>query len=175
MGKFWVTLLLCLHAVVATAGGIYRYLDDDGNVVFSDQPHPGAEQVKVRPTNTLGVSPANYAAKPEADAGPKAPGYASVSILAPENDSAFWDATGVVPVTIQTLPDLAPGDLVQLLMDGQPVAEPTRITRFSVRDVDRGTHTLTVQVLNPNGEVVAESATTTFTRHQPSLLRPAPP
>lgn len=157
---------------MAWAGDIYRYVDEDGKVVFSDQPQPGAEAVRVERTNTYQALPAEPPPASETPA-EEAEGYAAISILAPENDSAFWDASGVVPVTVQVVPDLAPGDRLELLMDGNSVAEPSRVTRFSVREVERGTHTLVAQVIDAEGKVLARSDTTTFTRHQPTELRPS--
>ena len=49
-------LLLVLGLLVslaATATEIYRWIDADGNVVFSDTPIEGAEKIEIAPLPTL--------------------------------------------------------------------------------------------------------------------------
>ena len=76
--KTWWPLLLLAVPILAVAqttdrpdsgsNGIYRTLDADGNVVFTDNPpdKKRAEEVKVGPTNTTVIDTNEIAQKPAA-------------------------------------------------------------------------------------------------------------
>jgi len=172
-------LLLSLLAALAIAGParaeVYKYVDEDGNTVYTDEKVPGAEQVNPGILNTYSPDPATRRlATDEGDGGEAAPAdaYQSVTITEPENDSAFWNAAGIVPVNVRVLPGLQGGHRLELLMDGEPVSEPGTSTRFSLQEVFRGTHTLTARVVDGEGNTVIASSPATFTLHKPSRLNP---
>ena len=102
--KTWWPLLLLAVPILAVAqttdrpdsgsNGIYRTLDADGNVVFTDNPpdKKRAEEVKVGPTNTMDSPPVERRAASRGDAPPEPPeppdtGYEAVSITAPDAGS----------------------------------------------------------------------------------------
>ena len=64
---------LATLSVSAFAGDIYRRVNEDGVVEFSDTPFPNSEQVTVRP-NVVTTSPASTRTRPadDADAAPAA-------------------------------------------------------------------------------------------------------
>lgn len=168
--------LLVFVPAIADAD-IYKYVDEDGSTVYSDEPVPGAETIDPGKLNTYTPEPgaarfSREASSEEPDAEPR---YESVAITEPEHDSAFWNAAGTVPVNVQVEPGLAGDHRLELLLDGEPVSEPGTATRFSLQEVFRGTHTLTARVVDPEGNTVIASEPTTFTLHKPSLLNPPNP
>jgi len=162
--------ILILSAALIAAGSanaeIFRTIDKDGNPVFSDVPPPPdqkAESVKVEPVNTF-VTPAaedngGFAAESAED---EVETYANVSILSPGNDETIRDNAGTVTVAVAMNPDLRAGDQLVLFMDGQPSTVAAQGTSFTLNNVDRGTHTVGVRVMDSSGRVAAEATPSTF-------------
>lgn len=146
-----ITLLSCLS--LPTLAEVYTYTDADGNRVFTDHPKPGnAKRVEVAPTNSLGQitaprTPVVRVVPTEV----KPPAYQMLRILVPEPDAVINDGTGDIVVSASSDPALLPNHNYRLIVDGQPVAEPSRSPVFPVQGLDRGTHQLAVEILDADG------------------------
>ncbi|MCM2331683.1 MAG: DUF4124 domain-containing protein, partial [Pseudomonas sagittaria] len=75
-------------------------------------------------------------------------------------------------------PSLHEGDLLQVLLDGQPLSTPGTQTSFQLGQVDRGTHSLQAVILR-DGKPLQSSASVSFTVQRvhigsPALPRPQP-
>jgi hypothetical protein len=174
---------LLLHSAPgAAATTVYRSVDSEGRVVFSDTPPgPGesAESVEIReptsfeaPSTTPSAdgSPA-WEWDMTAEQGEEDPStftYTAVSVVAPANDESVRDNSGTVTIVAGIEPELRPGHQVEVLMDGQVVAA-TGGNQVTLTEVDRGTHTLQVRVVDQSGAILIEGAPSTF-----HLLRYAP-
>ena len=164
----------------ALAADIYRWIDDNGNQVYSDQPTENAEKVELRhsmiytPVEIPELSEdAMDTQSEEADAPIPAPNY-KLSVVSPENDAGIRVNNGNVMVNLQLIPALVPerGDLIQLYLDGLPAGMPMPQPNFMLENLDRGTHKLSAVVLNASGEVLAQSETITFHLQRTSVLQP---
>ncbi len=160
-----VLLVLWTAAAVADTE-LYKWVDKDGVVHFSDKPAAGAEKIKVKDVDTI---PAEKVQTPAA--GPKAPEsrHYEITFISPKADESIRENTGNVNVSVQLNPPLNPGDTIQFLMDGQPQGEPGGSTELSLTNVDRGTHTVQATVQDQNGRPLG-SASTTFTLQRFSIL-----
>ena len=134
---------------------IYRSVDKNGNVIFSDQPAEGAsasEEVHLRPPNAL---PMKRVKLPEAesqieeDEPPE--GYRSLVITRPEPESTIRNQQEPVVVSVDLQPSLQGDDRLVLFDNGE--AQPG----MALNTVIRGTHTLVVKVLNSDDEVLISS------------------
>lgn len=164
----------------ALAADIYRWIDDNGNQVYSDQPTENAEKVELRhsmiytPVEIPELSEeAMDSQSEEVDASIPAPNY-KLSVVSPENDAGIRVNNGNVMVNLQLIPALVPerGDLIQLYLDGLPAGMPMPQLNFMLENLDRGTHKLSAVVLNASGEVLAQSETITFHLQRTSVLQP---
>ena len=134
---------------------IYRSVDKNGNVIFSDQPAEGAsasEEVHLRPPNAV---PMKRVKLPEAesqieeDEPPE--GYRSLVITRPEPESTIRNQQEPVVVSVDLQPSLQGDDRLVLFDNGE--AQPG----MALNTVIRGTHTLVVKVLNSDDEVLISS------------------
>lgn len=142
---------LCLPAVAE----VYTYTDADGNQVFTDRPKAGnTKRIEMAPTNSMGQP--NVTRKPVALAETpiEAPAYQMLRILIPEPDAVINDGTGDLVVSANSDPALLPGHNYRLLVDGQPSAEPSRSPVFPVQGLERGTHQLSVEILDADGRTL---------------------
>jgi hypothetical protein len=169
-------LLFTLMSVVtltAFAATVYRWVDDNGVVHYSDQPHENAEKVHVAAPQTYKALPAP-AVHPGAPT-PRASNAYQCQVTAPANDATFPN-TSSVATAVQVNPPPRNGDQVALLLDGAQVANfPSTGGSFTIDPIDRGQHTLQAVVRDVNGKVVCQSTSVTFTILQPSVLNPSNP
>jgi len=171
--------MLCLALICASAQAqkVFRVVQPDGTVEFTDSPPSNrpAEEIQVRPLNsTPGLAPsAGASTQTAADKGHK--GYSDFRITKPHNDEAIRDNAGNVNVDLKLTPSLQSGDKIALLLDGESVGGG-KSTAITLSDMDRGTHNLQAVVKNSNGQVVARSNSVTFTvQRRSAILQPAAP
>lgn len=169
MKKAWLFLFVVAVALPVLAGTIYRWVDSEGVVHYSDQPHKGAKQVNLNAPQVIDFKlPAPERAEDRPPKEQAVPNY-SVAILAPADGTTLRPIENQVHVRVKVTPALGPTALLQYAFDGKPLAEPTTALRALIKQVYRGTHTLTVSVLSGKGDNL-ESASSTFYVHQHSIL-----
>lgn len=163
-------LMLAMAAPVAAE--VYRNVDAQGNVTFSDEPSKGAEPVKVKPVTTITLpKPQNVreADKLREEAKREGSVYESVALTYPENDQAFHSGNGTVRFTMRSTPELEPGHKYEVTLDGQPVGQSTSGS-VTVNNVFRGTHTAGIHIVDRNGVQIKTGNPVRFTVHRPSVL-----
>jgi hypothetical protein len=99
----------------------------------------------------------------------------AISILSPAPEQTVHDNEGRVPVSVAVTPPNAfeTGHSVRVSLDGRGHGAPQRTTSFTVEGVERGEHTLQVELLDAGGRVVAVSAPVKFYLWQASRLFPS--
>ena len=173
MQAILVFLCLALPAVVFGGAEVYRWVDDEGQVHYSDRPSPGADRVAIEVTPPSS-SPAPSASAPgratsSAEGQPAAAAYKSLTIQAPGQDEVLWNIEGQLDVAVALQPSLQPGHTLQLLLDGQSVAELTGSTRARLSDVYRGQHTLQARIQDESGATLMQASPVTFFVQQTAL------
>jgi hypothetical protein len=164
-------LMVALLTPLAAAAEIYKWRDEQGRWHYGDEPRPGATRVDLPPVQVYDAP--QTAAQPPAPPQPAnepAVSYGRVEIISPGPEATVRNATGEVGVAVALEPGLRPSHRVRLLMDGVPVTEPIGSTAFTLSNVDRGAHTLQVEVLNGRGDVIARAGPQVFYMHRPSRL-----
>jgi len=159
---------------LSTTAAVYMEKDAKGNVVFTDRPSSkDAKPIKLNPTSTYKAPDLHRAgtSRPSQKPDDGAQGYESITITQPANDSPVRENNGNLEVGIDLSPALKTGHHFVLLMDGVPVAEG-QSTTLRLQNVDRGTHTLQVQVVDDNGNVIISSESVTFHMLRISVNRP---
>lgn len=151
-------LLLLLLAPLANAQ-IYSSVDANGQRVFTDRPtEHAAAPVKLNPTNHIASDPTLLplrVLKPEPE--PEAQVSYTLEILSPENDQTIRDGSGTLVVEVASEPPLEPNHFFQVMLDQTIAGEPTQSSSITLAQVDRGTHTLRVAVVNARGQQQALS------------------
>ncbi|MBT8442468.1 MAG: DUF4124 domain-containing protein [Gammaproteobacteria bacterium] len=173
-------LLIALIPSVLVAAEVYRWVDDDGTVHYSDRPQEGAETVIIQEAQTFST-PARQAASSTStttnDAAPEdAASYSNFEIVSPRQEEVLWNIGGQLNVSLRARPRIRSGHTIFLFMDGQEVQQlPRGRTMASLTDVVRGTHQLHAEVRDRSGSTVARSDTVQFTVQQTSIQNPNNP
>lgn len=172
MKKPIVILCLAMTASILHAQTVYRVVQPDGTVEFTDSPPPGqpAQAIVVPPLNTarpLGSPRDAYDDSPSSE---KKVAYEELRITSPEEGESIWGSVGQVNVDLSLEPKLRAGDKIELKLDGQSIGGG-RSTAITLTEVVRGTHTLQAVVKDSSGKVMAQSNSVTFTKHQAQQRR----
>ncbi|OED44335.1 hypothetical protein ACH42_07755 [Endozoicomonas sp. (ex Bugula neritina AB1)] len=159
-------------------GAIYKTIDKEGNVTYSDSRPPGQsnEEVKLKAITPLpALSTPNKAQTytPTREPPSAKKFYSQLKIVEPANGGTVRNE-GNFTVRIQTLPTLASGHRARLLLDGIKVGQAKKTMRFTLLNVDRGSHNLLVEIVDGNNRVI-QSSKTSKVFVQRSVFRPPPP
>ncbi len=160
--------LLLIASATSLASEIYRYTDERGNPVFTNEPpsHVNAKPVNLPPPTIVelrtpeipaGISASDEVASQSADGKP----YRVVAITGLPQDRTIRANDGRIELNVQLVPALRPGHSLRFLLDGEPVMPSTTSASLQLDNVPRGKHNLQVEVL-AGDKVIQRSAVETF-------------
>ncbi len=130
---------------------IYKYVDENGKVFFSDTPIEGAEEMTIRETHAVDQNDrietirSKLIEKKEEAAPAIAIKYDSLKILSPVNDQAIYANDGILQVQVELQPQLKKGHTLRASL-GEKTLKDITSTSFQFEEVERGTHTLSVSL-----------------------------
>lgn len=166
-------VLWALCAVAAAATPVYKITDENGNVVFTDQPPAvdaeSAKQHTVSPLNTakpLAIKPVEPAPAPSAVSIPF-----ETRIEQPVDGSTIPMGPGNFSVYVLISPPLTDAEHLQLEIDGAPYGPPQRQQQWSLSNIYRGEHQLRVHRLHSSGAQMDVSDASTVFVLRPSVAR----
>lgn len=169
-----ILIALLLAAALPASAQIYKYTDANGKTVFTNQPptNVDAKPVELPPTNTVGPQAPVAAPSDSGTQDQSNRAYAILALSNLPNDEAMRANNGTFTVDVVVQPALAPDHQLQLILDGQPYGPPTSNTSIDMQNIDRGDHTLAVQVLQ-GSRILQSSAPVSFTLQRISTNSPA--
>lgn len=151
---------------------VYRSVNEQGEVVFSDTKTPGSERVRLPalPTYTPPPIPDSRPAS-----GPKteSDSYTAFSFLKPKNDEIVRNNLGIIQVQLQLSPalDYKNKHRIQYYMDGKRHGQLVDKTAIVLSNIDRGSHTLSAVVYDEDGQELISTRTITVNVERRSLLQ----
>ncbi|NOZ53987.1 MAG: DUF4124 domain-containing protein [Gammaproteobacteria bacterium] len=163
---------------------IYKQVDEQGNITYSDVatkkdeapvslPKVMTFKPLVTPQQIQQIRSNNEPVKGEPDNSPTGSRYSSLQIDQPSNDQAIRANGGIFPVQLTSNPTLNANAKHRyvVLVDGK-VHQSSTIPGFEITNIARGTHTLTAQIHDDSGKILANSSTITVHVLRVSILRP---
>ncbi|BFM18370.1 DUF4124 domain-containing protein [Maricurvus nonylphenolicus] len=177
-------LLLLASSPLLLNAQIYQSIDEDGNVIYTDQPPKGQEsqEVKLRPTNT--TPPLATPKQPEVtnpddettdqEEEDAAPEKYKISISSPTNEAQIPMGQRDVNVSVSLEPSLHADHRVQIYMNGAKQGEAMSGTSKTLKEVYRGAHTIKAAVVDKKGKTISSSESVTIYVQRPSVLFPKP-
>lgn len=176
MKQLALIFCLALASGAAQAQTVYKVIQPDGTVLFTDAPPPGeaARQIEVPPLNTTQpLAPPSAGAAAPSSSAPQ--GYSEFRITGPGNGESIRDNEGNVNINLSMEPALRSGDKIDVLVNGRSVGGGNN-TAITLSAMERGTHSVQAVVKNATGQVVARSNSVSFTLQRRSvILQPPPP
>ena len=169
--KIFSLILGLLLAMTPLHAQVYKWTDGEGRVHYTDKPHPNAEKIilpDAQSYSTPPEAPQQSVFKQNADEEKKMDDY-SLVITDPQNQATIRNNQGYVPVKVSVEPDLREGYTLQMTFDGQELGKPQASPMFTLNNVLRGSHTLRVKLLNPEGVIVGTTEQVTIFMHRPRV------
>ena len=176
--KYIVFAAVTLAWANGLSAAVYKSVDAQGNVVYTDEPGGDAKPVKLPPLSTV-PAPRYRPSTPPSTALEQAAAtsYEQISIVSPAQDETLRDNTGTVPVNVVLQPewDSAAGHRFRYYLDGQAQGKPTESAQIGFENLDRGAHTLEAAVVDTAGRELIRSSSVQFFLHRHSANFPTGP
>lgn len=187
--KSFLFFLITLSMAVATNvtwAQVYKTVDEDGNVTFTDQPpKDGAKPVDLAPISVIEAPTYEQAVKTDKDDAKDGEGkepslrylrknYADFAIVAPQQEESVWHPDQAMTVAWNTRYQLQEGMQVTIYVDGKQQAKTTDQI-IPVLQLDRGEHKVEAQLTDAKNRRIATAEPVTFFIRRPNLYnRPGP-
>ena len=169
-------LLLVFSVSSFAASPVYKTVDENGKVAYSDQPSSAAKEVSTAPLlNTFeypdlaqpaGTAPIAVAAE-QFD-------YDFVAMTAPKQDETVRSNNGDVSIRGHLNPPLRPHHQAFLVLDGTITGLTSSTLSFELQAVDRGTHIVAINITDENGKTLRSTEPVTFHVQRAAAARKAP-
>jgi hypothetical protein len=170
MSRLLLVLLFSLPMMVAAQ--VYKSVDENGNMVFSDKPPTdgsSSEKISAGSTNTLAPPPQVHRPAPVIEE--KKIEY-KAEIIEPVQDTTIpIGYVGNFLVNAAVTPALPSGASAQLQMDNVAAGGPQSGLSWSLNNTFRGTHTLIVTITDADGSTLAVSDPRTVHVMRASIAR----
>jgi hypothetical protein len=164
--RIFITLLILLLSQPLMARDVYKWVNEDGEVVYSETYKPGAESIRVsdkKKKTSLQLD--NLDKESEAAASGE---YVDFAIVQPGNDETIRTAEGSVSVGLSISPPLGSEHIIHLHVDGNKLDSDIKTTQLVLQQLSRGTHTLKAVIVDAEGNTVKETDSITFHLRQPA-------
>lgn len=181
--KLWIIIIVAIFSISAQAE-IYKSVDKNGVVTYSDQPETTSQTVQLPALNVV-AKPAKAAATTTAanstntaDKTAKHVDYTAFTMSSPKDQDTISNADSL-SMSVDITPALQAGDTIQFLFDGAAVIPAAASTSAAIPKVIddkavlvRGSHTLSANVLDANGNILSTTPSITVFLHYTSLNQP---
>ncbi len=144
------------------AQDVYKTVDEEGKVIFSDKPAQDSEKVEVEIKN---IQPplqthTNAAKKSSAQEGPV---RYSIALAAPAQGQRYGPAERRLTISAAVSPALKAGHYLEFYLSGRKVGGPGKSAKASVplNIKMRGQKTASAKIVDTSGRVIASSGSAT--------------
>lgn len=174
------TLLISLLVVALPFGfnvhaGLYKGLDEAGNVVYSDKPFDEAQKFTPPPLTVVDAPkiPQKKEVIEEEIAETK---YTAFSIVSPTDQQGIWNEADLTVLTkLEPALAITEGHNVWLLMDGKPLVKNSQSLSLQIGSADRGEHQIQAQIRNKKGKILKSTKSITVHIKNTVISRPVRP
>jgi hypothetical protein len=160
-------LLIFIFCAQLAFAQVYKTVDKDGNVRYSDSPpSEQSESIKLPNINTLPADLQGQSYNNSSTVNEEVSGY-QVEIISPRNEVVIPPGQRDLAVAVSVTPMLQSDHLVTYYLDDELVEE-TQATSIVIQNPPRGGRTLRVEVIDQTGEVLGQSEARTITIIRPT-------
>ena len=170
-----ITASLILVLSSFAAAEIYKTVDKNGRITYTDVPptNTEAKPVELKTINSLPSPPAIPIDTPSNNSAPNTLDY-QIQVVAPENGRTLMADERSITVSVSLNQALNNGDLLAYKLDGD-IITTTQEMAYTINEPPRGERSLTVDVVDTNGKILAQSNPVTLLVMRPIVKQKAVP
>jgi hypothetical protein len=168
----FLTLLAVIKSPANAQTPIYKYVDEDGQTVFTDQPPSSkskTELIEIESPNTATPTAIDKSNGGTPKAEKKSTVHYETVISSPKDGDTIPVGPGNFTVTALLSPPLSPQETVRLMIDEVAVGPAQKQSTWQLTNVFRGEHKLVAERLLGKEQVLHRSATNTIFVLRPSI------
>ena len=167
-------LLWPLLATVTHSAQLYKIINQDGSVTYTDKYQPNAQVVDLSSVNSAVMPsiPTPAVTPNQRDTPEKNPDY-KLTFISPEDKQTIRNNLGTVSfsATLSSTDNLSalPDGKFYLILNGKLIQSNSAPT-FTVQNLDRGEHNVQIKLIHQTGKILASTQTRVFYLKQASRL-----
>ncbi len=164
--RIFLLLIGISMAVSVQAGAVYKSVDEDGNVIYTDAPTSDAEKIQLKNVQPIETPPVETTeSSPHQE--PQENTYTKLEITSPEDGGDIFDNNGIINISLSVVPALRAreGDKLVLHMDGQQIDESKR-NQFNLNGIEPGRHSFVAIIINKEEKELKRSTPVTLTLYR---------
>lgn len=160
----FISTLIISHTTLANSS-IYKKVNTDGTVVYSDRYFPGAQLVSID-ASTLVIPSSKPLTTPSLTTNNPQQRH-SITISTPAKDKhTFRDNNGNISLVVSLEPNT--GGYFELHLNQKVYQSPTGV--FNLENLDRGEYEYSFKFIDKTGKVIASTPVRYFYLHRASVL-----
>ena len=165
----WIALLPIVFTGALHAA-IYKHVNEQGEVVYSDTPAQGAEKMKLPEIQSY-TPPKVPLVRPD-DVPLESEIYGALEFIKPLDKSTIRNNLGVIELQLGIDPALKVREnhRIQFYLDNERYGPLVDTTSIMMSNIERGEHTLSASVLDESGTVIIASKPVTVFVKRESVL-----
>ncbi len=144
---------------------LYRVIDKNGRISYSDTPSPGAEEIEMQEVPSINLKPPKIEFKEVEDrsnAEQNADHYTTIEFMNLQQDGVIRNNGGVATLTASLQPALNSRHFLEFYVDGKMIGQQQKELSITVKDIKYGPHSASYTVVLANGAKVQQSNTVKF-------------
>ena len=145
---------------------VYKSVDEDGNVVYTDAPTADGEKMQLKNVQPVETAPVE-STESSPDQEPQENTYTKLEITSPKEGDAIYDNSGIINIRLSVVPALKAreGDKLVLHMDGQQIDESKR-NQFNLNGIEPGRHSFVAIIINKEEKELKRSTPVSLTLYR---------
>ncbi|WP_251358924.1 DUF4124 domain-containing protein [Kangiella sp. TOML190] len=138
---------------------MYKKVDKNGRIIFTDKPIAGSKKVTVDTSKNLMSIPKIKPKTKEqvAESNTEAP-YEVLAIEQPANDDRVKMQNGSLYVIVAMTPNLSANHSIRLILNGEMVGDDQKVPYFTLTELKKGKHQLIAEVFDDETKALVQSS-----------------
>ena len=164
--RIFLLIIGISFALSAQAEDVYKSVDEDGNVIYTDVPTADGEKIQIKNVQPVKTAPVE-STESSPDQEPQEKTYTKLEITSPKEGASIYDNSGIINISLRVIPALRAreGDKLILNMDGQQIDESKR-NQFNLSGIEPGKHSFVVVIINKDEKELKRSTPVTLTLYR---------
>lgn len=156
--KLSLLMISSIWLPLVDATVLYKTVDKDGNVSYTDKPSDDAVMITVQTDKNQISNPARNSNNQPQSESSDGSSYEIFSIDTPSNGENIRSHDGAVNIVIGITPQIQPNHSIRLHMDGVQVGQDQKIPYFNLRNVDNRTYELLAIVIDDETQQIVQTS-----------------